>query len=256
MAIMAKRKKSKIITSTDKNLKDLQHIQAKEFYKKVLIVQEEEKKRISRDLHDETGQIVIALGASLNIMEKEMRSGNTEKVLNIIDDNRKMIHEIAVRMKTMALNLRPPAFDILGLPSVLREYFSQCTQSSPIKIEFNENLKDKKLSETAEITLYRIVQEAVYNIQKHSKASLVKINLILDENELKLFIEDNGKGFDLKEYYNDVDATKMGLRGIRERVDMLNGTFSLDSAPGAGTKLKIILSLRKLLNADRGNAGR
>ncbi|OGW75303.1 MAG: hypothetical protein A2Z72_08650 [Omnitrophica bacterium RBG_13_46_9] len=215
---------------------------AKVFYHKALMVQEEEKKRISRDLHDETGQIVIALGALLNVMEKELKDGNTQKTLEIIEESREMIKEIAGRMKAMALNLRPPEFDILGLPAVLREYFSQCTKLHPLKIEFNENLKDRKLEENIEIALYRIVQEAVYNIQKHSMATTAKIGLIIDNGELSLLIEDNGKGFNVEEYYANPDPTKMGLRGVRERVDMLNGVFFIESTLGKGTKLKIVLS--------------
>lgn len=215
--------------------------QIKEFYRKVLMMQEEEKKRISRDLHDETGQIVIALGASLNIIEKELKKGNTEKALSLINENRKLIDEIASKMKSMALNLRPPALDILGLSAVLREYFSQCTTSNPIKIRFNENLKEAKLNENVEITLYRIVQEAIYNILKHSKAASVKVDLIFEDKKLKLYIEDDGKGFDIQEYSQKTDPSKMGLKGIKERVDILKGDFSIESMPYRGTKLTIIL---------------
>jgi len=228
----------------DDLLKDIrQQISSQEFYRKALLIHEEEKKRISRDLHDETGQIVIALGASLNVMEKELKAGHAEKVLEIINDNRKLIQGIANRMKLMALNLRPPGLDILGLPAVLREYFSQCTKSSRVKIEFNENLKDRKLDENIEIALYRIVQEAMFNIQKHSHATVAKIDLILGGDRLTLLVDDNGKGFDVKAYDTSPDSARMGLRGISERVAILNGTFSIESTPGKGTKLKIALHL-------------
>jgi signal transduction histidine kinase len=127
----------------------------KEFYRKILLLQEEERRRISRDLHDETGQMVIALGASLNVLERAVSDGFKDRALNVITDNRKLIQEIATKMKSMALNLRPPTLDILGLSAVLREYFSQCTKSNPVKITFNENIKDIKLDENVEITLYR-----------------------------------------------------------------------------------------------------
>lgn len=241
---MAKQKRNKS-QYKKQVLQDTPQDAKKEFYRRVLMMQEEEKRRISRDLHDETGQIVIALGAQLNLIEKELKEGNAEKATMLINENRKLVFEIANRMKSMALNLRPPALDILGLPAVLRDYFSQCTKSDPIKITFNENIKDKKLDKNMEIALYRIIQEATYNIIRHSTATTVKVDLILEDKKLKLFIEDNGKGFNVEEYQSQQDLSKMGLRSIKERVDVLNGTFSIESGSGKGTKLAIVLSLQE-----------
>jgi signal transduction histidine kinase len=215
----------------------------KEFYRKVLLLLEEEKRRVSRDLHDETGQIVISLGAALNILEKELKNGNIERALSIVNENRKMIQEIAEKMKSMVLNLRPPALGLLGLSAVLREYFSQCTKSTPLKIEFNENLKDAKIGEDIEISLYRIVQEAIANILKYAEATKVKVELFFAEKKLRLIIEDNGKGFDFEGYTKQRDLTKIGLVGIKERVSIFNGDFSVESGPGRGTKISITLPL-------------
>jgi len=215
----------------------------KEFYRKVLLLLEEEKRRVSRDLHDETGQIVISLGAALNILEKELKNGNIERALSIVNENRKMIQEIAEKMKSMVLNLRPQALGLLGLSAVLREYFSQCTKSTPLKIEFNENLKDAKIGEDIEISLYRIVQEAIANILKYAEATKVKVELFFAEKKLRLIIEDNGKGFDFEGYTKQRDLTKIGLVGIKERVSIFNGDFSVESGPGRGTKISITLPL-------------
>ena len=215
----------------------------RDFYRKILMIQEEEKRRISRDLHDETGQIVIGFGAALNVIERELQAGNIEKALRIIEENRGLIQEIANKMKSMALNLRPPALDLLGLSAVLREFFSQCTTSNKVKIEFNENLKDIKLNENIEISLYRMIQEATYNILKHSMATKVKVELIRKKEELKLFIEDDGQGFDVEKHKKQDGYTKMGLQGIKERVGILGGDFSIESNLGRGTKLIITLPL-------------
>jgi signal transduction histidine kinase len=248
---MAKKKIHKPKQDTQHTLEESQQGLLREFYKRVLIMQEEENRRISRDLHDETGQAVIALGASLNVIEKELKEGHIQKALTLINENRKLIQEIANKMKSMALNLRPPALDILGLPAVLREYFSQCTTSNPVRIEFNENIKDTKLNSNIEITLYRIVQEAIYNILKHSMAMKVKVDFIVAEKKLKLIIEDNGKGFDVKGYKEQFDVSKMGLRGIKERVDILNGAFFVESSPGKGTRLTVTLPLtEEITHAD------
>lgn len=220
-----------------------QESDARGFYKNLLLIVEEEKRRISRDLHDETGQIVIALGASLNIIEKELKEGNIDRAIDLINGSRTSIQEIASRMKSMAFTLRPPGLDILGLGAVLREYFSQSTKSSSIKIEFRENLADTKLDKDVEIALYRIIQEAIYNILKHSHAKKVDIDLIVNNRELQVIIRDDGIGFDIEEYKSQNDLTGLGLRGIKERVDILGGTFSIESILGKGTVLKINLPL-------------
>jgi signal transduction histidine kinase len=233
----------------DKEKKELsagdREIEAKEFYRKILTLQEEERKRISRDLHDETGQIVVALGTLFNVIEKELKNKRIDKALDIIDKNRTLLQEIAAKMKFMSFNLRSPALDILGLSAVLREYFSQCTANGRIRIEFKENLKDVKLEENMEITLYRIVQEAITNIVKHAQAKAVKVELLCSGEAVSLFVEDDGKGFNYKEYKKKHNISKMGLRGIKERVGILNGSFTIDSLPGKGTKLIVTLGLEK-----------
>ena len=217
---------------------------AKEFYKQLISIQEGEKKRISRDLHDETGQIVVALGSSLSVVEKELKAGNVEKSLAVIFETRKLIQEIAQKIKSMAVTLRPPAFDILGLSAVLREYFSQCTKSNPVKISFNENVKDVKLAEDVEIGLYRIVQEAIYNTIKHARATSVNVSLIMKNGKLELAVEDNGVGFDYESLKKSGDLTRIGLTGIMERVSYLGGAFSINSVIGKGTTLKIVLPIK------------
>lgn len=218
----------------------------KDFYREIFLRQEEEKKRVSQDLHDESGQTVVALTAALSILEKAIKAGEIEEALAEIEKNRRIIQEMASKIKSIALRLRPPALDMLGLAAVLREYFSQCTQLNPLKIEFNENTKGLKLNENIEIALYRIVQESITNIIKYSGASLVKIDLFLTGAKVQLVIKDNGKGFDLAEYQRQYDITKMGLRGIKERVDFFGGTFNIVSGPKSGTELNIVLPLNDL----------
>ncbi|MFH1790998.1 MAG: sensor histidine kinase [Candidatus Omnitrophota bacterium] len=216
----------------------------KRFYGRILSLHENEKRRISRDLHDETGQIVIALGAKLNLIEKAIRDGNIDDARALIAENRDMISEIAVRMRAMALNMRPPAMDILGLSATLREYLSEITKSSNIKVEFNENLSGIKMDDDVEITLYRIVQEAMNNVVKHSNAGDVNVDLYHGDRNIKLIVKDNGSGFKITEVINDADPRKIGLKGIRERAHILGGVFDLKSEPGAGTRVEINIPVR------------
>lgn len=224
-------------------LKNLTSSSDKDFFSKILEMQEEERRRISRDLHDETGQMMIGLGASLNVIEKAIKNEDKEKALSLINESRELMKDISSRMKAMAFNLRPPTLDILGLSAVLREYFWQCCEANTIRIEFNENIKDVKLDEKLEITIYRIIQEAIYNVLKHSHASVVKVTLLLKEKNLELAVEDDGRGFNIEEYKENFSVTKMGLSGIAERVRIAKGEFTIESTRGKGTKLKISLPL-------------
>jgi len=234
-----KRNKDKAALSRNKSGRFL------DMRKIMLYIQEEERKRISRDLHDETGQMVIGLGAKLNMIEKHLKEGNINKAMDSLEENRNDIKEITNKMKMMALNLRPPAFDILGLAAVFREYFSFCTKSSSVKIVFNENIRETRLSEHIEITIYRIIQEAMNNVLKYANASEVKVNLTLNQNTLNLHVEDNGVGFDLEKYKEGPRESKLGLRGIEERVNIFNGSLLIDTMPGKGTKVSVTIPLEQ-----------
>ncbi|MFH1847841.1 MAG: sensor histidine kinase [Candidatus Omnitrophota bacterium] len=223
---------------------DVPQESARQFYRSILMMQEAEKKRISRDLHDEVGQVVVGLDAAFNLVERELRGGNIKRALELISESRKLVKEIAAKMKSMAFILRPPALDVLGLSAAMREYFGQCSKANPIKIEFNENMKEAPLPENVNITLYRIVQEAMFNILKHSQATKVKVDLLLEKDVLRLFIQDNGIGFDIEEHIRNFDAAKMGLRGIKDRVDLLGGSFTIESTPGKNTRVNIELPIK------------
>ncbi|MDO8602742.1 MAG: sensor histidine kinase [Candidatus Omnitrophota bacterium] len=217
----------------------MKDIAAREFSKKILAIQEEERHRISRDLHDEIGQFSVSLGSALNIIEKEISKRNFDSALSIIKDAKTILANTAERFRTLFIDLRPAELGMLGLPSVLRELFSHYTKSHPLNIKFRENLAGVSIKDDMAITLYRVIQEAFNNIVKHAKAKNVKIDLLLKGGEIILTIEDNGIGFDTGAFFKDANIDKLGLRGMRERVDLLNGKFLLESKPKNGTKINV-----------------
>lgn len=217
----------------------MKDIAAREFSKKILAIQEEERHRISRDLHDEIGQFSVSLGSALNIIEKEISKRNFDSALSIIKDAKTILANTAERFRTLFIDLRPAELGMLGLPSVLRELFSHYTKSHPLNIKFRENLAGVSIKDDMAITLYRVIQEAFNNIVKHAKAKNVKIDLLLKGGEIILTIEDNGIGFDTGVFFKDANIDKLGLRGMRERVDLLNGKFLLESKPKNGTKINV-----------------
>jgi len=217
--------------------------EARELSKKILSIQEEERHRISRDLHDEIGQFSVSLGSALNVIEKEISKRNLDTALRIIKDAKTILSNTAEKFRTLFIDLRLAELGMLGLPSVLRELFARYTKSYPLDIKFKENIGNVNIKDDVAITLYRVVQEAFNNIVKHAKAKNVKIDLLLKGGEINLAIEDDGIGFDAEAFFKDVNADKFGLRGMRERVDLLNGKFLLQSKSRNGTKLSVIFPI-------------
>ena len=217
--------------------------EARELSKKILSIQEEERHMISRDLHDEIGQFSVSLGSALNVIEKEIAKRNFDAALRIIKDAKAILAHTTEKFRALFIDLRPAELGMLGLPSVLRELFSHYTKSYPLNIKFRENLVGITIKDDMAIALYRIIQEAFNNIVKHAKAKNVKIDLLLKGGEINLIIEDDGVGFDAEAFFEDTSVDKLGLRGMRERVDLLNGKFLLQSKIRNGTKLSVVFPI-------------
>jgi two-component system, NarL family, sensor histidine kinase DegS len=218
----------------------MEDTEAREFSKKILAIQEEERHRISRDLHDEIGQFSVSLGSALNIIEKEITRRNFDTALRLIKDAKTILADTTEKIRTLFIDLRPAELGMLGLPSVLRELFSHYTKSYPLNIKFKENIGSIRIKEDMAITLYRVIQEAFNNIVKHAKAKNVKIDLLFRKEEISFTIEDDGIGFDAEAFFKEGSMEKFGLRGMRERVDLLNGKFLLHSKLKSGTKINVI----------------
>ena len=221
----------------------MEDAEAREFSKKILLIHEEERHRISRDLHDEIGQLSVSLGSTLNIIEKEIGKRNFDIALRLIKDAKKILTDTTNKIRTLFIDLRPAELDMLGLPSVLRELFSHYTKSHPLNIKFRENIGNIHIKDEVAITLYRVIQEAFNNIVKHAKAKNVKIDLLLKKGEINFTIEDDGMGFDADAFFKEANADKFGLRGMRERTDLLNGKFSLQSKLKMGTKITVVFPI-------------
>jgi signal transduction histidine kinase len=221
----------------------MKNIEVRELSKKILAIQEEERRRISRDLHDEIGQFSVSLGSALSIIEKEIGKRNFDTTLRLIKGAKKILTDTTNKIRTLFIDLRPAELDMLGLPSVLRELFSHYTKSYPLNIKFKENIGNIHIEDDVAITLYRVIQEAFNNIIKHAKAKNVKISLLLKEGGINFTIKDDGIGFSADVFFKEANIGKFGLRGMKERVDLLNGKFSLQSKLKNGTKITVIFPI-------------
>ena len=201
--------------------------------RKVIAAQEEERKRLARELHDETLQQLTALGMQLDLMPAPRRPAEARRLVDrMIDDLHRVIY-----------NLRPSILDDLGLLPAIHWYAERlAARGVAVQFEFPEAPPD--LTPEARITVYRVVQEALSNIERHAKAETVLVACNVSANELTIEIEDDGTGFDPEEVRQPRENGQgLGLLGMRERLSLLGGTCSVESQPGQGTRVLIRLPL-------------
>lgn len=204
---------------------------------KVISAQEEERKRIARELHDEAGQALTALSISLETAEHSLPA-DPEAAKKIIGEMKSLTFHTLEDIHRIMIDLRPTLLDDLGLVPALRWYTQNYLEKIGIKANFETSGLAKRLSPQIETVVFRVIQEAITNIAKHSEARTATIRLEAVDSTLKASIEDDGKGFDVHGTLNSEDEWQgLGLHGMSERVSLLGGSFTIDSQPGQGTRL-------------------
>lgn len=194
---------------------------------------EEERQHISRELHDEAGQILIGIKLALQVAARQVPDGQTA-LRSDLDDLREQINQATRRLKDLARWLRPPTLDQLGLEVALRQLASDIKARAGFDVEVRLDTLDSRLPQSWEIALYRVAQEALTNVLRHAEAGSALLELHCDDTRLCLAVRDNGRGFDPAAV-----AGGLGLLGMRERAGMLGGALTVDSAPGQGTQIKV-----------------
>jgi PAS domain S-box-containing protein len=208
--------------------------------------QESERLHISRDLHDNIAQDLSSLKIGLETLfddQPAMREAARERIERLTLDLRRSISVV----RDMAYGLRPPGLDQLGLVRTIFLYCEDFSASNNIHTDFNAaGMDDLLLDFDTEINIYRLIQEALRNIQRHSEAKNVTIRLVASSPNIVLRIKDNGKGFDLKNRRLQVMQEKrMGLQSMEERVGLLGGEIRIDSRPNRGTTIFIEIPLKE-----------
>ena len=201
--------------------------------KQIVTVQEQERSRIARDLHDELGQQLTALRLKLE-SAKELCS--EEPVCDEIDATQAIAARLDADVGFLAWELRPAALTATGLPATLKSYVNEWSRFSSLRTEFHvKGFGSTRLSPDMEINLYRIVQEGLNNAHKYSNAKNVSILLEKQKYDISLIIEDDGIGFDTDKKTDG--KAGLGLIGMRERATLLGGNLEIESSPGNGTTL-------------------
>lgn len=210
---------------------------------KILHVQEEERKRISRELHDEVGQALAAINMHLALVQRECSRNQDSELRTGIADVEKVLIGAMERMHSFARALRSAALDDLGLLPALRAYLKDFAERTGLLVRFERAARDAPLNAEEKTALFRIAQESLTNVAKHAQATEVVVTLGFAKNKIQLRIKDNGRGFALKQQQAAAEKNRLGLLGMQERVRLVNGRCLVQSAPGCGTTVMVEIPL-------------
>ena len=208
----------------------------------VLAVQEQERKRLSMELHDEVGQTLSALKIAV---ETARRRCTDKKLAELLQQATEMTDTLVTDVREIARRLRPPPLDHLGLVAAVRWHLDRVGRATATNIQFNADTFNRRLPPPLELGCFRIIQEAVSNAVRHSRANSVNVDLDSDAHRLLLRVRDDGCGFDPGNIYSRRDRPPLGLLGMRERTATLGGELHVRSATDAGTEIRAVFPLEE-----------
>lgn len=209
---------------------------------KIIKAQEEERQRVARDIHDGPAQLMSNVVIKAEICER-LIDVDLDKAREELRNLKKSVRDSLQDVRKIIYNLRPMSLDDLGLVPTLQRYVLTFQEESGISVSFNTIGSQPEMKSVISLTVFRIVQEALNNIAKHAKANNAVIKLEYSEKDLRLYIYDDGIGFEtakLKEKNEDI-SSGFGLVSMRERIELLGGDLRISSEPGKGTYLSIII---------------
>lgn len=190
--------------------------------RRLLLVQEEERRHLARELHDEIGQALTGLNFQL--------AAATGKNRKTLADAQSQVQALTEQVRQLSLDLRPGVLDRYGLLAALQWHAERYQQRTGITVDLSHEGLEQRLAPEVEIGAYRVVQEALTNVARHAETDTASVQLVVDDRLLTVVVRDGGRGFDQIE-----GASSVGLGGMRERVDLLGGAIDIESTPGVGT---------------------
>ncbi|CAN7158800.1 MULTISPECIES: sensor histidine kinase [unclassified Paenibacillus] len=211
---------------------------------KIILAQEEERKRIAREIHDGMAQtlanVVLRTEIAHRMLVKEDISAVKDELIDLKGQVRNGLEEV----RKIIFNLRPMALDDLGIVPTLRKYVQDFEDKYRIHTQFNLVGKETRIPSGLEIAIFRLVQEALSNINKHAKATFLSVELTLEPDQVQIYVVDNGIGFDVPlTELRIAKGNNFGLLGMRERVELLEGTMVLESEKDSGTKITMLIPI-------------
>lgn len=217
-------------------------MQRRQLAPKIIQAQEEERRRIAREIHDGPAQSMANVVLRTEVCEKliEVDQGAVQKELLEL---REMVKRSLQDVRRIIFDLRPMALDDLGLIPAISRYLETLKERFDLDIEMYYSGTQQRLDSTIEVAIYRVIQEALQNILKHAQASHAKVSLENQNERLVVEVTDNGKGFNAEEYLNNPKPDSYGLLGMKERLEILGGQLYITSKQGEGTKILAIMPL-------------
>lgn len=209
-------------------------LELRQLTKKLFQNQENERRRIARELHDEAGQSLTGIKLGLDRLEAKHQNA---AIADEIEEIRKMLQQTGAEIRRLSYRLHPTLLMDLGLEPALNRYFKEVEERSDLEVDFQMVGFDQRLNPELETVLYRLSQEVMTNVLKHSGAERFSLSIIKGYPRIIFLAQDDGVGFDIEEISKD--RSRLGLLGMRERVTMNNGVFQLRSEPGQGTWIRI-----------------
>ncbi len=231
-----------VLDDLDRIIEEAQDYQSRlqQLSSQVLAAHEEERKRIARELHDDTAQALTSILVRLRLLERSVDNG---AIRSAVEELRELTGGTLDSVRRMAVDLRPAALDHLGLVAALHSYVEGFSQRWPVQIEFASNGLQRRLPVEVELVLYRVIQEALSNVAKHSGASRARVTLSRKGNVVTARVTDDGRGFDLGQVPDSGGG--LGLFGMGERLALVGGSLEIDANQGAGATVTARVPLKR-----------
>jgi signal transduction histidine kinase len=202
--------------------------------------QEDERLRLARELHDDTIQAVIALKQRVQLAQKAVKDQHGRQSLNELET---LAEQTIENLRRLTRALRPIYLEDLGLVTALEMLAREISQNNHLVVDFQKTGQERRLSREVELSLYRIAQEALNNVVKHSKSTHANLKIAFDNEEIKMKVSDNGNGFLVPKSPTELAPSgHFGLLGVHERADLIGARLEIESILGKGTRLKVVLN--------------
>ena len=219
-------------------------------------MQDEERRRIARDLHDSVGQLLAALSMNIARVTGESHKLSPD-VAKLVTENASLVNQITNEIRTTSHLLHPPLLDEVGLPSALRWYTDGFAQRSNIQTTLDIPQQFQRMSPEMEIAIFRMVQECLTNIHRHSGSPSCSIKIVRDADRLRIEVKDSGRGIPKSKQLTLVSSGGVGLRGMQERIRQLGGTLEIESSPNGtviAATLPVLRDINLSMSKDEGVA--
>lgn len=217
--------------------------QARQLGLSVIRAQEEERRRVAREIHDGPAQLLANVVLRIDVCQK-LFGVDPVRLRTELDQLKEIVRLSLQDVRKIIFDLRPMALDDLGLVPALRAFLQDYQQRTAIETDFAFFGQDRRFDSTFEVAVFRLVQEALTNVAKHARATQVWVKVdVTHKTELRMTIKDNGVGFDPAAIQGETAGKKFGLMGMKERAGLLGGSMEIQSAPGQGTRLAFTFPL-------------